>query len=137
MAEPLAGMLAMPGDPDLDCHLTGLRLISIAPADTGTYDLECLLLFDTRNAAGSWADAATGEWVCPDAVTELTITFGLRMQEGFGHLAAVMLGRLEGWASACVPIEMTAAPGKWTLLRSPSDELPIPRSAPSTEASHA
>lgn len=121
-------MIAKPGDPELDCHLMGLRLASIAPADTGTYDLECLLLFDTRQAQGSWTDSVTGKRVVPDTVTELTITFGVQMEEGYGHLAAAMLGRLEGWASACVPVEMFSAPGKWTLLRSPADEVVIPRS---------
>lgn len=122
-------VIAQPGDRDLDCHLTGLRLASLA-ADTRAWDLDCILLFDTRQAAGSWLDQATGEWVPQDSVTELTIVFGLQMEEGFGHVAGQILDRLNGWAVACVPVEMVAAPGKWTLLRGPDDDVPIPRGAP-------
>jgi len=129
MTERLDSRVAQPGDPDLDCHLTGLHLSSVIPADTGTYDLECLLIFDTTGAAGFWADAATGETASLARVTELTITFAVRMDAGYAAIAELMAARLQSWAETGVPLEMTAAPGKWTLLRSPTDVVPVPRGA--------
>jgi hypothetical protein len=64
-----------------------------------------------------------------DRVTELTVTFALRMEEGYARIAELMATRLQNWAETGVPIEMTAAPGKWTLLSSPPDVVPVPRGA--------
>ncbi len=60
-------------------------------------------------------------------MTELTITFGVQMDEGFAHLAHLIVERLNGWADVGLPVEMTAAPGKATFLRSPADMVLVPR----------
>lgn len=124
--------LAMPGDPDLDCMLTGLRLASIVATDSSEHDVEATLTFDTSGAAGYWTDSATGWTVYPDTVKSLDITFGVSLDSGFVHLAAEMTKRLSAWCADGALIAMTSAPGKWTLLRCPGHpaggEVPIPRS---------
>ena len=44
-----------------------------------------------------------------------------------GLLVALMVAMLNSWAQTQVPLEWAAAPGKWSLLRSSLDELPVPR----------
>ena len=80
MRASIADIVAVPGDPALDCHLTGLRLTSVVTPGESDYDSECLLLFDTSRASGWWADSTTGERAEVDTVTDLTITFGIDMQ---------------------------------------------------------
>lgn len=121
--------VAMPGDPDLDCHLTGLRLATITMSGTGEFDAEALLIFDTSQAAGWWVDPSTRERFVPDKVTELTLVFGVQIAPGFKFLANLMARRLRAWADTGVFVQMTSAPGKWTMLRSPTDEVPVPRTA--------
>jgi hypothetical protein len=122
--------IAKPGDPGLDCHLTGLRIAAlvILPGDRIT---ERTLTFDTREAAGFWADPETGGRVFPDTVTSLEITAGLGMRPGFRHLADIMLRRLEAWRADAALIALTSAPGKWTLLHCPDHPagalVPVPR----------
>lgn len=124
--------IALPGDPDLDCMLTGLRLASMVATETGEYDVEVTLDFDTSEAAGWWIDE-DGEQVFPDRVTKLEITYGVVMDEGFEHLAERMTERLGAWGKDRALIAMTSAPGKWTLLRCPGhpagEQMAIPRSA--------
>jgi hypothetical protein len=125
--------VAFPGDPDLDCHLTGLRLASVVATDSSEHDLEATLAFDTSDAAGWWKDSGTGERVFPERVTELNITFGVTLTDGFAFLAERLVRRLSAWSTDRALIAMTAAPGKFTRLYCPGHpaggEAVIPRSA--------
>jgi hypothetical protein len=127
----IAYRVAKPGDPDLDLELAGLRLASVDAHGGGDYDLEVTAGFDTAEATGWWIEAGTGEKVSPDRVAELTMAFGVKLGDGHGHLAAVMLGRLEAWARDGAAVTMTSAPGKWTLLLCPGhpagEVMVIPR----------
>jgi hypothetical protein len=129
----LGDLIASPGDPDLDCYLTGLRLTSVVATDGTEYDLEATLSFDTSDATGWWTDSATGEQVYPDRVTELNMTFGLAMAEGFAFLAEDLVRRLSVWSTDRALITMTAAPGKWNFLYCPGhpagEQAIVPRSA--------
>ena len=122
--------LAAPGDPDLDCHLTGVRIAEVVVLrDTG-YDAEVNLTFDTSAASGFWRDAQDGEIFYPDTVTSLEAVFGLRMDPGYELLLEWLIGRLEMWRENETGLVMTSAPGKWTVLHPPGrpDEMaPIPR----------
>ena len=111
--------LAMPGDPDLDCHLFGLRLREIVTIPGDDYDVEVTIDYDVSEAGGFWTDASTGQRVVPDRVTRTYCTFGLKMQPGYEYLLDDMIGRLEAWQRDKAVIAMTAAPGKWTLLHCP------------------
>jgi hypothetical protein len=125
--------VAFPGDPDLDCHLTGLRLTSVVATDSTEHDLEATLAFDTSDTAGWWKDSRTGERVFPERVTELNITFGVTLADGFAFLAERLVRRLSAWSTDGALIAMTAAPGKFTRLYCPGHpaggEAVIPRSA--------
>jgi hypothetical protein len=57
--------------------------------------------------------------VVPDRVTSLAATFGIRMDDGYAHLAQEMVDRLSAWCADGALIAMTAAPRKWTLLHCP------------------
>lgn len=116
MADP---RLAMPGDPDLDCHLFGLRLKEIVALPGEDYDAEVTITYDITEASGFWTDAATGQRVIPDRVTTLTTTFGLRMLPGFDFMVEDMISRLEAWQRDRSVVALTAAPGKWTVLHCP------------------
>ena len=112
--------IAKPGDPDLDCFLTGLKLASVVDVgDADGYTVEAALEFDTTGAAGWWIEAATGEQVFPASVTSLRAEFGVWLEPEFAHLAAALLRRLSAWVADGSLIAMTSAPGKWTLLRCP------------------
>jgi hypothetical protein len=133
MAEALDGRIAKPGDPDLDCFLTGLKLSSVTDlGDADGYTIEARLEFDTSEAAGWWRDAGTGEQFFPDRVTSLSAEFGVTLDAGFEYLGAALLCRLSAWTADCSLIAMTSAPGKWTLLRCPGHpagaEVVFPRS---------
>ncbi len=54
--------IAKPGNPDLDFHLTGLRVAEIAVLPAGRIT-EITLTFDTSEAAGFWIDSGTRECV--------------------------------------------------------------------------
>lgn len=128
-----ADRVARPGDPDLDCHLTGLRLASVVATDSTEHDLEATLTFDTSDAAGWWKDSKTGERVFPERVTELHSTFGFTLEDGWQFLAERLIGRLSAWSADGALIAMTAAPGKFTRLyclgHPAGEEAVIPRSA--------
>jgi len=125
------GRVAMPGDSDLDCHLTGLRLQSVVVMPTDDYDAEVTLAYDTTGAAGWWTDRETGETVFPDRVTSLENCFGLVMESGFTHVLDAMIARLEAWSADGSLLAMTCAPRKWTLLHCPGHpagtQVVIPR----------
>ena len=132
--------IAKPGDPDLDCFLTGLRLASVVDVgDADGYTVEAALEFDTTGAAGWWIEAATGEQVFPASVTSLRAEFGVWLEPEFAHLAAALLRRLSAWVADGSLIAMTSAPGKWTLLRCPGHPagavVVFPRSAATREVS--
>lgn len=122
--------IAKPGDPDLDLHLTGLRVASVVvlPADGLT---EVAIDFATDGAAGFWVDPSTGERFFPDRVTMVEITGGFGMKPGSRWLLDVMIGRLEAWRSDAALVAATGAPGKWTLLHCPQHPegamVPMPR----------
>jgi hypothetical protein len=110
--------IAEPADPDLDCHLTGVRIASVVVIrDTG-YDAEVTLTFDTTAASGFWRDA-DGGIVYPDTVTSLEAVFGLRMDPGHELLLEWLIARLESWREDGAVLAMTSAPGKWTGLECP------------------
>src|ERR1700722_10168688 len=121
LPSPFAGMddrVARPGDPDLDLHVTGLRITEVVIL-AGAYMTEFTVTFDASGGGGYWSEAATGEGGFPDRMTRCEITAGLVMQPGFGWLLDLMLGRLEAWRADGALVAVTGAPGKWTLLHSP------------------
>jgi hypothetical protein len=89
---------------------------------------------DTSEAAGWWIDSAIGERVFPDRVTSLEATFGVRLEDGYAHLAQEVVDRLSAWCAAATVMGMTSAPGGWTLLHCPlhpaGEMVVYPRSAP-------
>jgi hypothetical protein len=115
----LPSEVAQPGDPDLDCHIFGLRLGPVVVAPVSDYTLEATVEFDASEAAGWWTDTQTGERVFPDKVTEFSYTFGLRLEDGHEYLAAALMERMSAWAKSGALIALTSAPGKWTLLHCP------------------
>ncbi len=110
--------VAMPGDPDIDCFLMGLRLTSVVAAQNDEFDQEVMLDFDTTKAVGWWIEPS-GERVYPDPVTRLQSTYGVQMAPGFAHVARQVTAVLSAWAEDSYLITMTSAPGKWTLLCCP------------------
>lgn len=123
--------VARPGDPDLDMHLTGLRIaeLVVLPGDM----TELALTFDASEAAGWWLDAETLERVYPDKVSSVELAAGYGMAPGFRHLSDIMLRRLETWRADRALVAVTGAPGKWTLLHCPQHPagtmVPIPRTS--------
>jgi hypothetical protein len=117
--------IAWPGDPGLDCHLACLRLASIV-RDPG-FHAGGVLTFDTTEAGGWWISAGSSEKVYPDEVTSLDISFGVDMNGGHEAVAEAMMRRLAGWCAERRMIELTSAPGKWSLLRSGTEMVPVPR----------
>ena len=111
--------LAMPGDPDLDMHLTGVRIESVVVVRDTEWDAEVTLTFATEGASGWWRDTGDGEIVYPDSVTTLEAVFGLRMDAGHELLLEWLIGRLESWREEGCVLTMTSAPGKWTALHPP------------------
>ena len=111
--------LAMPGDPDLDMHLTGVRIESVVVMRGTEWDAEVTLTFATAGASGWWRDTENGEIVYPDSVTMLESCFGLRMDSGYELLLEWLIGRLEAWRAEGCALVMTSAPGKWTALQPP------------------
>jgi hypothetical protein len=113
-----------------------VRLGTIVSAPAAEFDVEVHLDFDTSEAAGWWTDSNTGERVFPDRVTELNSTFGVRMADGYAHLAREMVRRLVEWCADGSLIAMTSAPGKWTLLHCPlhaaGEMVVLPRSSASS-----
>lgn len=122
--------IAKPGDPDLDFHLTGLRVaeLVVLPASRMT---EITLTFDTGEAAGFWIDSRTRERVFPDRVSSVEITGGFGMLPGSRWLLDLMIRRLEAWRADRALVAVTMAPGRWTLLHCPQHPagtmVPIPR----------
>ena len=86
-----------------------------------------MLIFDTTAASGFWIDSETAEPFRPDVVTRLDYTFGWSLHPCFEYIAQAARDRLLAWAETGGAARMACAPGKWTLLRSLSDELPLPR----------
>jgi len=133
-AKPYNGRVAFPGDPGLDCHLTGLRLASVVTVRSQDYDIEAALEFDASEAAGWWVEDATGQRVVPTQVTSLSATFGVKLPDDMGRVADLMLERLSAWASDGALMAMTSAPGKWTLLYCPGhpagEQVVYPRGEP-------
>ena len=111
--------LAMPGDPDLDMHLTGVRIESVVVVRDTEWDAEVTLTFATEGASGWWRDTGDGEIVYPDSVTTLEAVFGLRMDAGYELLLEWLIGRLESWREEGCALTTTSAPGKWTALHPP------------------
>jgi hypothetical protein len=122
--------IARPGDPDLDCHLAGLRLSSVVTSGSDEYTTEAVLEFATADAGGYWTDQATGERVYPDSVTSVSCCFGYAMEPGFEDLAQWQLDVLCAWRDHGSFIEVTCAPGKWTRLHGAGLTVVIPRSEP-------
>lgn len=127
MTSDLASLVALPGAPDLDCHLRDLRVSSVVASDVPGYDVEIVLGFDTTSATGWWTDTAAGMRVELDRVTELTMGFGVKLDPGYQYLASKVTGRLELWRDERTPVELTAADGRWSLLNDGTDMVPIPR----------
>jgi hypothetical protein len=111
--------LAMPGDPDLDMHLTGVRIASVVVMRGTEWDAEVTLTFATDGASGWWRDTEDGDVVYPESVTALEAVFGLRMDAGYELVLEWLIGRLESWREEGCALTMTSAPGKWTALHPP------------------
>jgi hypothetical protein len=135
MAEPVLADLderiAKPGDPDLDLHLTGLRIAALVI----NYDkrmTEVLITFDTSEAAGFWINHSTGERFIPETVTSVDISGGIGMTPGNEWLLSFMVDRLTAWEASGALITVASSPGKeWQLLYSPlhpdGEIVPFPR----------
>lgn len=130
----LGDRVAKPGDPDLDMHLTGLRIAELVVLPDADGMTEFTLVFETSEAAGFWIDLGTGECFYPDQVKNFEWTGAVAMAPGFGHMMDVMIRRLEAWRADGSLVAVTAAPGKWTLLHCPQHPagmlVPLPRGNP-------
>ena len=126
----LGPMVAHPGDPDLDCHLTGLTITDIVTSTDGPLT-EAIITFGTSEATGFWNDSLTGERVIPSEVTSVETVFGLRMRPGTRWILDTVMMRLYAWRHDGALVTMTSAPGKWTLLYCPQhpagEIVPVPR----------
>lgn len=127
IGDDIANLIATPGDEHLDCCLIGLRIESLVLNWHGRDRVEGILTFATGDAIGWWADSVTGERVIPDSVTSTEACFGVTMAPGFGFIARKMMARLEAWQADGALVSMTAAPGKWTLLRASGQQVVLPR----------
>jgi hypothetical protein len=122
--------IAKPGDPDLDFHLTGLRIDELVVLHAAPMT-EITLTFDTSEAAGFWIDSRTRERVFPNTVSTVEITGGFGMLPGSRWLLSLMIRRVEAWRADQALVAVTMAPGKWTLLHCPQHPagtmVPMPR----------
>lgn len=121
-------LIARPGDPALDCHLTGLRLSAVIESPTGGYQFEATLGFDGSEASGWWV--SDGERADIAEVTRLDISYGYDVLPEYELHAMLQRSRLREWRDTGAVIEMTSAPGKWTLLSSGDQRVVVPRKWP-------
>jgi hypothetical protein len=114
-------LIAAPGDKDLDLHVSGLTIAGLIISQDSPGSAEVIVSYDVSRVTGFWRDpdGDADSRFCPDAMESAESCFGIRMLPGQEHLLSIMLGRLERWRDHGTPLEMTAAPGKWTLLRGP------------------
>lgn len=124
-------LIARPGDLDLDCHLTGLRLTAVTESPAGDYQFEAALGFDTAAADGWWVEP-DGSRFQPDRITHFSICFGYDVHPGYELHGMLQMSRLRQWRDEGALVRMTAAPGKWTLLASGTGRVVVPRKEPST-----
>jgi len=97
--------VAFPRDPDLTCHLTGLKLTSVV-----TLGRETLLRFSVADAAGWWAGQSMP--VREHGHFELVVPW----PGGIPEAVARMTGRLEVWRDRGTLLELAQAPGRLTWL---------------------
>jgi hypothetical protein len=119
--------LAMPGDPDLDCDVDGLTVTAVVSV------LETReVLVRMAGGFGMWVDSDTAAPVefapgDPDAGVE-TVEVRLRLPEMDARVFGEYVGLLEEWRDSAVPLHMTSAPGRCSLLFEDQDRIiPLPR----------
>ncbi len=122
--------IAKPGDPDLDFHLTGLRVAELVVVEAAQAT-EITLTFDTSEAAGWWVDYPAGERFYPDTVESVEVFGGFGMKPGSRWLLNLMIRHVEAWRADRALVVVTMAPEKWALLYCPGHPagtmVPFPR----------
>ena len=120
-ADPIATRIARPGDPDLDCDLTGMTILSVVVADASRE----ILLFAV-GGCGTWVDDTTGDLVDVPCVDHAEVT--VRLPDMPPDVFAGYVAQLERWRAAATRLRMCSAPGRATLLiENRSTFLPLPR----------
>lgn len=124
--------IAQPNDPDLDCELQGLRVVTFTHLSS-EYGEEFSLLLN--GGFGRWRSSESGMMVDVDTVTDMELGFGWDLAQKRELIADKFLDfvftRLNRWAGNKTPLYFIAAPSKMSLLyESPTVTIPIPRSTP-------
>jgi hypothetical protein len=115
-------LLAMPGDPDLDCDVTGLVVTAVVTRDDSRE-----ILIHASGGHGRWTDA-DGFDIDVDGIKHADLS--ARLPSMPDEPWADYLRTLHRWRDDAVPLRMTAAPGRVTLLIENAETfLPFPRRA--------
>ena len=127
--------IARPGDPDLDTHLSGLRLTSVTRTSWPGMHADLILQFSLDDAGGWWADEKSGRRRTPGGGMSFMLAAGMELLPGCEGLADDLTADLQHWAHSGAFIEMTSAPGRFTMLRSGRQKIFLPRSGEPVTAS--
>jgi hypothetical protein len=123
-------LVANPGDPDLDLHLSGLLIASYLMLPAGPDAAEFMIAYHTSLATGWWLTPLAGRFV-PERVTAASHTFIVS-----GPACGAAAERLRLWYTQGRRVAWTSAPGKRCLLRTagPADSqlLVVRRGLPGT-----
>lgn len=126
------GLVAMPGDPDLNCYLTGVRIRAIADLSEPHW-MEIMLSLDTSHAAG-WYGHPPQAWEPGDDVP-ITLAAAAEIPRRYRRAHAAMMAVLARWQDEGTPLVMTSAHGRFTRLSDGYQAIPLPPASRPAEAS--
>lgn len=122
----VTSQLAMPGDPDLDADIDGLVITSVV-----AFDDTRRILIHGGDAHGRFVDTTGQVADHPPGHPTARITaveLSCRMPDMPDHLWADYVSTLCRWRDEAVPLRMTSAAGRVTMLIEDRDRfLPFPR----------
>jgi hypothetical protein len=113
--------VALPGDPELDCDLTGIVVVSVVSLDAGQE-----ILIRLTGGTGRWMFSDTGESV--DVANVTSADLRARFVGMPDRLWRDIVGQLECWRDAATSLWFGAAPGKASaLIEDPDHYMFLPR----------
>lgn len=108
-------------DPDLDFHIVGAVLVSVAVLDRE-------FLVTAHGGIGRWYDQNLGQLTDVHDAHDGVFTFGFHNQPGVYDLVHAMTRQLVQWRDQAVPLRIVSAPGADTCIDDTHGvRLPIPR----------